>query len=776
MVTETQFFNLANGVLQETGRGSIPADSHEEKIIRVLANDRVLQILAGPGSGKTEMLVWRVLYELFVLETPSERLIVTTFTRRAAAELSLRLAERCDALIRHATEQSIEIDDPHVHDVQVGTIHSLCDALLSEWDADYLDQGIELIDEVEAKIRLAKHRMRLRHVPGRLAAIDELVCLFRPPWDPGWPRRSTEHVDLLRALLEQQVETWLPRGKATGMTNGLDALHPGLNVTGDLQLLAERWEEYLSETRVLDFTTIQKRFLESQASITPHVSHVFVDEFQDTNPIQLAIHLGWLNNPECRLTVVGDDDQSIYRFRGSDLACFTGLETDCAARGLPFRREVLEENRRSTRTIVQFAERFRTQSTLSNVSMPKRISPPPKASLGDPVRLLTGPWSSVARFVALEVQELGDARDAAVLGFSTSERGGATYTSVLRREMEERGLRVYNPHSKTASDDGSPVFELLGLLAYFFDPVELKNVPGHRGPVLVWATADEDRRPYAKTADPGMRMTTDYASIQRKVRGGRSLREPEPIRPLLRYLDELRDRIVAATQTGSPTVRLTLSGLVARLLSMDYFRLSGFNLSLFRQALFTQLIESNVAATRQSTDSLDVPLSCSLNAENQYVWPRRFWSLLNVFGPIVSDRLDDPEVDAFADRAVLLLTFHQAKGLEFEHVYVTGTGRDAYPHNVLVTQLFSGTPTSFTVVDGQPIAHDRSTLLLAQADRDREIYVALTRAKGRLTILADPQDSNLHRLNESLAAVFSSSDPEPVPGHRDLFMRSFTYE
>src|SRR5258708_35456463 len=124
-----EFFGLVDQVLVQVGRARL--DKNALGIVRVESTDRVLQILAGPGSGKTEMLVWRVLYELFVLGTPPLRIMVATFTRKAATELEVRLVERSDALLHLALAAGHDVADPHVHDLRVGTIHSLCDALLA---------------------------------------------------------------------------------------------------------------------------------------------------------------------------------------------------------------------------------------------------------------------------------------------------------------------------------------------------------------------------------------------------------------------------------------------------------------------------------------------------------------------------------------------------------------------------------------------------------------------------------------------------------------------
>jgi DNA helicase-2/ATP-dependent DNA helicase PcrA len=83
-----------------SGRSDLPLSGPHRDVIAVRDDDRVLQILAGPGSGKTEMLVWRVLYDLCVRGTPSDAVMVTTFTRRAATELNVRVVERCDQLLQ----------------------------------------------------------------------------------------------------------------------------------------------------------------------------------------------------------------------------------------------------------------------------------------------------------------------------------------------------------------------------------------------------------------------------------------------------------------------------------------------------------------------------------------------------------------------------------------------------------------------------------------------------------------------------------------------------
>jgi len=802
LLSEAEFFELIDEVLSLVGRAPLRPDGAERAIIAVRPEDRVLQILAGAGSGKTEMLVWRVLYQLMVMGTVSRRVMVTTFTNKAATELAVRVVERSDALLEQARKRGLEPTDPHVHDLRVGTLHSLCDELLAEFDDVYMASGTQVIDEMEARVRMTRtHRWTLGFVgnsPGRtvdrLLVSDHLVALFRPPWDEGrWPANTFDRISLLMSLLGQQTETWLPRCGPSGQVNGIESVVGPAGLTDDLITLQERWEGHLDEQDILDFATIQHRFRQRQEAVLPHLDHVFVDEFQDTNPIQFAIHLAWLARPETRLTVVGDDDQALYRFRGSDIACFIGLEEACRDRGAAFRRERLEENWRSTSRIVAFTEAFRRKSVLAEVSMPKTVRAPSGAPVGDPPRLLQGNWAALCDHVAAELDLLGAGRlpegdrvppSAAILLFSTSEKQtsrGGTPGLDMRQALEARGLRVYNPRNKTAGRQGSPVHSLAALLSYLIDPVTIAPAGSSGRPVMVWASCgDPGKAAFAATAPPSFPVAAAHASIQKEFRGSKAgIQSPTAdVGGLLAYLDQTRTDLADANEEhlagrGNPP-RLTISGLIARLLTFPRFRDVGFTPALFREALFTRLLEANIAPTRRTQAALDRPLTPTRSIDGKTVWPDEIWTFLNVFGTLVKELdLDDVEDDAFSDDAIALLTFHQAKGLEFDHVYVGLTGREPNAHAVLQTMVFSGSPVPYDVdPSGQPLCADPEVARLALADREREVYVAITRARQQLTLLHGPGDTRpLTALNPSIEALFAGQASRPVTGQTGLTER-----
>ena len=175
-----------------------------------------------------------MLYELFVSGVPAGRLLVTTFTRRAATELQVRVVERCDEFLKLAVKAGIPVVDPQVHNLRIGTIHSLCDSLLAEYDTAYVEAGTQVVDEAETSIRIARsYRFALGfstppktpRLLNRLQALDSLVSLFRPPWAPKWPTRMMERVDLIAGILSHHTETWLPRCSGSNTPNGIERVY-----------------------------------------------------------------------------------------------------------------------------------------------------------------------------------------------------------------------------------------------------------------------------------------------------------------------------------------------------------------------------------------------------------------------------------------------------------------------------------------------------------------------------------------------------------------------
>lgn len=811
-IQSKEFLDLVDSVLVTSGRSPLIPAGSERKIIEIKESDQVLQILAGPGSGKTEMLCWRVLFDILVRGTDASRILVTTFTKKAAEEMTIRLAQRSEAMIAAGKIQGIIVPDPKIHNLRIGTLHSLCDQLLTEFNDFYREQDFRIIEELEARLHMSrwwwqtsgsrKNKARFRDL---VTQYPEIIDLRRPPYLPPqlrvvWPAQLPDQLSFVSDLLGHHVETWWPRNEASPISNA--AVDPARQkgLTAALTDIQSSWQNYLlaAKRNLMDFTIIQQQFAEVQEDrILNAVDHVFVDEFQDTNPIQYLIHLQWVipnpkrdaSLPQMRLTVVGDDDQSIYRFRGSDIACFMGLKWDCKSRGIPFREEVLPLNNRSSREIVNFSSAYRTGAIPPSCSLPKTISTHNAPNV--PVRLVEGPWDACCELIAQEAAVHGygaggvPTTSMALLLFSSSERVSRNYTypaTRLRNVLEARSIPVDNTRNKIAGNPGSPVHTIAALLSYLIDPVERCTNPATGRAVFCWATSDYANQ--ARSKPPGFFVPPDYAALQKEffrencnqVGFAASSSDPK-LQALLDYLNKLRTDLVAAVDLAKANEakglkakypKLTLAGLVARLLAFPYFRDSGYTTALFRQSLLTEIVEAIIAPSRMSGESLEDPLKAWTDG-GQICWPDEIWSFIGALGQIVEkSSLDDPEVEAFAEGAFRVLTFHQSKGLEFDEVYVAGTGRPVSYGPVITTRAFSGQTSAFTVTGGVISTTDPIIQDLAQADAAREVYVAITRAKRKLTILHDPRDTGgFMGLDPALENLFKDvvGIPHPsIPG------------
>ena len=181
--------------------------------------------------------------------------------------------------------------------------------------------------------------------------------------------------------------------------------------------------------------------------------------------------------------------------------------------------------------------------------------------------------------------------------------------------------------------------------------------------------------------------------------------------------------------------------------------------------MFTQLSEAAIAASRTTGFSLDEPIEVRIDNHGKVDWNSRIWDFIGSLGIMVNgSSLDDPEVDFLQINTFPILTFHQSKGLEFDEVYLTATGRPVDPIPVILTKVFSGIKVKGLQVDGNEniVYKDTEVDDWAKTDVAREIYVAMTRAKERLTILYDPEHKDkFMALDPSIAKLFSK-----IPGDK----------
>ena len=268
---------------------SLLNESQREAVART---DGPLLIIAGPGSGKTLVLVVRTLNILLQAKAEPEEIVLCTFTEKAAFELRDRVAQSARTL-GYTGDLS---------QLQVGTIHSICNKHLSRFrHHTELGAGYEVLDDLTQSLFLFENFEEI---------IDDLDAggKYLGKWSTRWTaiRGLTE---FFNKITEELVD---PEALVAG----------GSSFLKQLGTAYQRYEKALWGRDRLDFAHQQKVFYdllhnpEIGEQVQAEVRYVMVDEYQDTNYIQEQLLLK-LADPQHNLCVVGDDDQSLYRFRGA---------------------------------------------------------------------------------------------------------------------------------------------------------------------------------------------------------------------------------------------------------------------------------------------------------------------------------------------------------------------------------------------------------------------------------------------------------------------------
>lgn len=692
--------------------GSLPLSADQR---RAVEHDFTLPlwVIAGPGTGKTHTLVWLTLKRLLVDGVPPQRLMLTTFTRKAATELRTRLIQGRQALVDAGLKAAGELD---LSQVLLGTLHELAsDVLQRERYPETLRVRL-LGDELTQQFFVRRTRNPLMDCDDLTFWQRFSMCKDSDVFPPNRAKRAEFAGKLFNRMTENSVD--LDLMKASGEPHFI--------------LLVGAYERYLHDLHAghrTDQSLMQRHFLEylkspaGQAWVADGLT-VVVDEYQDTNPIQEEIYFTLVAG-RGDLTVVGDDDQSLYRFRGATVEALTNYDDACqhflGRKPAPL---YLTENRRSHPQIVNWVNAYigghpEMRDPVVRVRAPGKPplvakanvsgTYPPVAAIAEAnnPRAAEKVGALVGDFVRSGL--VSDASQIALLTFSTREstQGIKAYTDAIRTQ----GLEVYNPRSKKAHLD-SRYLALVGAFSLLLDPqYDPANLvaPLPRGVPEYIAKA---RTAFQDLLDTGLYDDLgDYIVDSHDAIRGAGI---DPNRPYL-------------TRKGG--LEVTLSGLLYKLLSHEPFasdlldaaggeRLKALNLVMSEyESLFSDG-RIKLAADPGSGVQVDG------------------WTIYNFYSVFVEgfhDGLNDPE-DAevsLQPGVVNVMTIHQSKGLEFEVVIVLRPDRQPFVSDTHQLEdefhAFSQSPT-------RP-ARRRTQDERAAEDTIRLFFVAYSRAR-RLLIVA----------------------------------------
>ncbi|MCB9228366.1 MAG: UvrD-helicase domain-containing protein [Deltaproteobacteria bacterium] len=277
----------------------------------VLRTAGPLVIFAGAGSGKTRIITTRIAWLIEQGVYPWQILAVT-FTNKASREMKERLCQL----------------SPDSRSVHIGTFHSACARWLREF-AEYLgfSKDFTIYDEKDAQSALRRVMEQLRVDQG--AAVSEYRY----------------------AISKAKVRGWLPADLKREVAVQPDRYPP---MAGDVY---HAYQEYLAQCHAMDFNDLLlnmvlllRRNHEVKERLRKRYRYIMIDEYQDTNPAQFAL-ISELVSEDQNLCVVGDDDQSIYSWRGADPGNILTFRQQ-----YPTAHEIrLEQNYRCSNTIIQAA-------------------------------------------------------------------------------------------------------------------------------------------------------------------------------------------------------------------------------------------------------------------------------------------------------------------------------------------------------------------------------------------------------------------------------------
>jgi len=251
-----------------------------------------LQIIACAGSGKTDFVSMRIAYLVAEGLAKPENIVAFTFTERAAQELKFRIRSKIRHLIGH---------QPDIGDLYVGTIHSFCFELLKEFVPGY--RGFDVLDEGKRYSFITSIQYELGYHD-----LEEWLTDSGAKKPYGMTSQAWVLNTLIRGIDIVREETQAPEDVCAS-----EAFCKAMHI----------YDGKLTGRRFLDFSSMMShavKKLDSDSAVLNEVrerfTHITVDEYQDINPIQERL-IQLLAGKDGNLCVVGDDDQSIYQWRGS---------------------------------------------------------------------------------------------------------------------------------------------------------------------------------------------------------------------------------------------------------------------------------------------------------------------------------------------------------------------------------------------------------------------------------------------------------------------------
>ncbi len=708
-----------------------------------------LLVLAGPGTGKTTTIVESVIARLTgEAPIPPERVLVLTFSRGAAAELRSRIVARSPGVVAPV----------------VSTFHAFAWRLLREHSSHGDDDPA----------------WQLLSAPDAELAVRELLADPADAWSRHWPadRRaalsSPALVDELLGLMSAaRAQGWEPSTLAAAARAG-GALAGG-RVPAEWLAAAAFFEHYLDVLDwrgALDYAEVIHRarlLVADTPELVGHFAAIYVDEYQDTDPAQVAL-VRSLTAPGSTVVAVGDPDQAIYRFRGADVQGILDFPQQFASPdGRPADVAVLRHTRRFGPAIRAIADRWIAPVGLGGlpVDVQRRHRSPQCAVEGGEVEVISSPTRERQARALADLVRRAHLRSEDPLAWSDMAvvvRSGVNDIPRLERALLAAGVPVEVPAGDRPLAHEPALAPLLTGLRLADDPhnVELTELEGFMCSPLVGMTPLSLRRllralrvaERAEAAEQG-RPPRAASWLLARCFDPHSDLPPGIAGDLVAELDAILDTI---DRMRAPD--LTVAERLWQLWSHGAGRGSQGR---WARALRQASLAGGSGAHRADT-VLDSVIELFSVAERM---PKGAGSSVFV-ETLTRHRIPAaPNDDSTRLRdSVALLTVHRAKGAQWPMVVIVGAQQDEWPDARGPASLLAPERIGR---EGVQAPRTRSELV---ADERRLAFVAATRASQRLVIMAvdsaatDQSPSVLFTEAAELVGVTANpTDAESSPTH-----------
>lgn len=355
MITYEEFEDIVVNILKR----DISSNKNQKKAILSPVN-KSLFIVAGPGSGKTTVMVLKILKYIFVDDIEPNEILATTFTRKAADELYSRILGWGDEIKNHLMDNAddfnkiLKIDRIDFNQIKIGTTDSIAEELLRDYKKPGENQAMVIEDFVAnsamMRILIKEERYLDKELVEYLKELTGKTKIEEPS------KLSEILLKIKNRIYYDQVD--------------FDALYNKTEKGSGKQIALQCIKDYektLEDRNTIDFAMLESKFLKKLKNndlkiFLDEIKIVLIDEYQDTNLIQEDIYFTIAQHAlenDGNITVVGDDDQSLYRFRGATVDLFTHYKERVHERlSIDVEEINLTTNYRSTENIIQHCNQF----------------------------------------------------------------------------------------------------------------------------------------------------------------------------------------------------------------------------------------------------------------------------------------------------------------------------------------------------------------------------------------------------------------------------------